>query len=71
MVTILMMSGKVIGLLKIKIFWNEDYDAMIFAHDFANKILLNNSNHIVDVIIWPKFGNFSISEREVITNSVL
>ena len=71
MVTNLMVSGKVIGLLKIKVFWNEGYDAITFAHDFAYKILLNNSNYIVDVAIWPTFGNFIISVREVIINSVL
>ena len=39
-------------------FWNEDYDV-------SNKILSRDSNYIVDVIMWPKFGNFSISMREV------
>ena len=73
MVTNLTMSGKVIGLLKIKVFWNEGYDAITFAY----KILLNNSNYIVDVAVWPTFGNFSVTEevredvREVIINSVL
>ena len=77
MVTNLTMSGKVIGLLKIKVFWNEGYDAITFTHGFAYKILLNNSNYIVDVAIWPTFGNFSVTEevredvREVIINSVL
>ena len=44
---------------------------MISAHDVNNKILLLKSNYIVDVAIWPKFGNCSISMREVIIISIL
>ena len=38
MVAILMMSAKMVtlGLLKIKVFWNKDYDAILFAHDVTN-----------------------------------
>ena len=55
------MSAKTVtpDLLKINLIWNEDYDV-------SNKILSRDSNYIVDVIMWPKFGNFSISMREVI-----
>ena len=28
-------------------------------------------NYIEDVVMWPKFGNFSISMREVIITSIL
>ena len=73
MVTILMMSAKIApsGLLKIKVFWNKGYDAMIFVHDMINKILSRDSNYIVDVVIWPKFGDSSISIKEVIITSIL
>ena len=67
-----MMSVKLVTLsvLKIKIFWNEDYDVIISVHDVANKILLRNSIYIVDVAMWPKFGNSNISMREVIITSI-
>ena len=60
MVAVLMMSAKLatLGLLKIKIFWNKDYDVIIYAHDVTNKILSNDSSYIVDVVKWPKFGNW-------------
>ena len=59
------------GLLKITVFWNKGYDAITFVDDLTNKILSHDSNHIVDVFMWPKFGNCSISMREVITTSTL
>ena len=67
MVTTLM-SAKVatLGLLKIKKFWNNVYDVIFSAYDVINKILSRDSNYIVDVVIWPKFGNSSTSMREVI-----
>ena len=73
MVTILMMSGKVAtpGFLKINIFWNKDYDVTVSVHDVTNKILSRGSNYILDVLLWPKFDNFSISMREVIITSIL
>ena len=73
MVTILMMSAKMatLGLLKIKVFWNKGYDVIISVHDVTNKILSRDSNYIVDVAMWPKFGNSSISMREVIIASIL
>ena len=73
MVTILMMSAKMttLGLLKIKVFWNKGYDVIISVHDVTNKILSRDSNYIVDVVMWPKFGNSSISMKEVIITSIL
>ena len=67
MVTILMMLAKMAtpGLLKITVFWNKSSEVTISAHDGINKILSCDSNYIVDVVIWPKFGNYSISMREV------
>ena len=58
------------GILKIMVFWNEGYDVIIPVDDVTNKILSRNSNYIVDVFMWPRFGNSSISFREVITTSI-
>ena len=68
-----MMSAKMAtpGLLKITVFWNKGYDVIIPVDDITNKILSRDSNYIVDVVMWPKFGNSSISIREVIITSVL
>ena len=70
MVIILMISAKIatLGFLKIKVFWNKGYDVIIFAHDVTTKVLSHDSNYIVDVVMWPKFGNSSVSMREVITS---
>ena len=70
MVTILIMSAKMAtpGLLKIRVFWNEGYDVIIFVHDVTNKILSCDSNYIIDVVMWPKFGNCTTSIRKVITS---
>ena len=64
-----MISAKLVtlGLLKIKVFWRKDYEVIISIHDLTNEILSRDSNYIVDVVMWPNFGNSSISMREVIT----
>ena len=56
-----MMSEKLAtpGFLKIKIFWNKSYGDIILDYDVINKILSRDSNYVVDVAMWPKFGNFS------------
>ena len=59
------------GLLKIKVFWNKGYDVIISVNDVTNKILSRDSNYIVDVFMWPKFGNSSTGMREVITTLIL
>ena len=53
MVTILMMSAKMdaLDLLKIKVFWNKDYDIIFFVHDVINKVLSCDSGYIVDVVM--------------------
>ena len=68
-----MMSVKMTtpGLLNITVFWNEGYDVIISVDDVTNKVLSRDSNNVVDVLMWPKFGNCSISMREVITTSIL
>ena len=63
-----MMSAKLttLGFLKIKLFWNQVYDVIIFVHGFTNKILSRDVNYIRDAVMGPEFGNSSISTREVI-----
>ena len=53
------------GLLKIKVFWNKGYDVIISGHDVTINILSLESNYIVDVVMWLKFGNSGFSMREV------
>ena len=59
------------GLLKLMVFWNKGYDVIISVNDVTNKILSRDSNYVVDVLMWPKFGNCTISMREVIATSIL
>ena len=59
------------GLLKVTVFWNKGYDVIIPVNDVTNKILSRDSNYIVDVFMWSKFGNSSISMKQVITTSIL
>ena len=68
-----MMSAKMAttGLVKIRVFWKKGYDVIISVYDVINKILSHDSNYIVDVFMWPKFGDCNISMREVITTSIL
>ena len=63
-----MMSAKMAtsDLLEIKVFWNKDYDVIIYVHDFSNKNLSRDSNYIVEVVMLPTFGDSRISMREVI-----
>ena len=73
MVTILMMSAKMatLDLLKVKVFWNKSYDVITSAYDVTKKILSRDSKYIVDAVMWLKFGNSTISMREVIITSIL
>ena len=70
MVKILMMPAKMAtsGLLKIKVIWNTVYYIIYSVCDVTNKILSHDTNYILDVFMWPKFGNSSICIREVITS---
>ena len=58
-------------LLKIKIFWKNGYDVIIFVHDAINKILSRDSNYYTNVVMWPKFDNSKISVREAIITPIL
>ena len=70
MVVFLMVSSELVSLdlLKVKIFWNKGYDVVIFVHVFTSKDLWREWNYIRDVAMWLKFGNSSISMKEVITS---
>ena len=73
MATILIMSAKLASpaLLKLKIFQNKADDVIILDYDVTNKIFLRDSNYIVDLGMLPKFGNYSISMRDVFITSIL
>ena len=65
-----MMPAKVAipDLLKTTVFRNKGYDVIIPVYDVTNKILLRDSNYIIDVVMC---GNSSVSMREVIITSIL
>ena len=67
MVIILMMSAKMFtpGLPKTTTFWNKGYDVIISAVVMPSPIKFHPVIQIVDVVMWPKSGNSSISMREV------
>ena len=69
----LMMSAKLatLSLLKLKVFWNKGYDDIIYVYNVTNEILSRDSNYIVEVAMRPKFGNSSVSMREVIITLIL
>ena len=73
MVAIFMMSAKMATteLLKVKLFRKKGYDVILSAHDITNKISSRDSNYNVNIVMWPKFGNSSISVIEVIRTSIL
>ena len=73
MAKILMMSAKMAtpDILKIRVFWNKGYDVIISDHYVTNKFLSRDSNYIIDVVMWSKFGNCSITMRKVIITSIL
>ena len=68
-----MMSAKLATPIfpKLNKFRNKGSDAIILDDGVTNKILSRDSNHIVDVAMWPKIGKFSISVREVMKTTIL
>ena len=67
-----MMTAKMAtpDLLKIKVFWNKGYYVIYSVYDVTNK-MSHESNYIMDMVMWPKFGNSSICKTEVIGTSFL
>ena len=68
MSTIFMMSAKMVtpGLPKIKLCFKKVHDFIICIYDVSNNFFSGDSDYIVDVVMWPKFGNSSIYIRKVI-----
>ena len=68
-----MMSAKIatLGLLKIDIFWKIGYEVIFFVHGITEKKLSRDANNIVNLVMWSKFCNSSISMKEDIINSIL
>ena len=56
--------------LKIKVFWNKGYGVITYVHNVTNKFLLCDWNYIVDISMWPKFGNSNISITDFIITSI-
>ena len=73
MVIVLMMSVNMAppGLCKIKVFWKKGYDVIFSVNDVTSKTLSCDSNYVVDMVMWPKFGNPSIPMIELIVTSTL
>ena len=67
-----MMSAKLATLVprKKEVFWNKGYDVIISVYGVTKKILSRDSRFVF-VVMLPKFGNSSISIREVIIISIL
>ena len=60
-----------LDLLKISVFWNAIIYVIIYVHDVTIIFLSRDSNYIIDDVMWAKFGNCSISMRNVIVISNL
>ena len=45
------------------IFQNKGYGVIIVNYGVTNKVLSLYSDYVVDVVMWPKFGDSSISMR--------
>ena len=54
-----------------KTFWNKGYDELTHIYDVTNTVSSCHSNYIVDIVMWPKFVNSSVSVREAIIPSIL
>ena len=67
------MSAKAatLDVLKINVFWKKADDLVVFVSDVPNETLSYDSNYIVDVVMWPKFGNSSNSIKRVFIISIL
>ena len=61
MINILMISAELgtPDLLKLKVFWNENYDLKTSVYDVSNKVLTCESNYIVDVVFMKSYYNFN------------
>ena len=73
MVINLMISAKMatLDVVKTMVFWSKSYDVIIHVHYVTKKNLSRDLNYIVDVVMWTKFCNRSISMTEVIITLIL
>ena len=63
-----------LGFFEINVLWNKSYDVIISGHNIhniTNKMFTRDSIYIAGDVMWSKFGNSSISIREVIIISIL
>lgn len=49
-----------------KIFESKGYEVIISFNDFTKKLSSCDSDHTVDVVIWPKLGNSNFFTRELL-----
>ena len=56
------------GIVEIKIFWNTGYGVKNHVHDIT-KTLSRDAKYIVDLLMWLRFGDSSVSKREVFVTS--
>lgn len=70
---ILMISAKLAipGLFEITAFSSEVYDVTILVTDVIFKTLLDDSNYVLNLVLWSISDNCSISTREVIIALIL
>ena len=70
---ILMISAKLAtpGLFEITVFSSEVYDVTILVTDVIFKTLLDDSNYVLNLVLWSISDNCSISTREVIIALIL
>ena len=59
------------ALLKLKVFWIKGYYVIYSVYGVTSKIFSDDSNYIMGMVMWPKFGNSSICTREVFITTVL
>ena len=65
-----LMSAKLAtpGIAEIKIFWNAGYGVIKNVDDITKK-LSRDAKYIADLLMWLRFGNSSVSKREVFVTS--
>ena len=48
-----------------KVFWYKGYDVIISVPYVISKVLLRDSDFIVNLIVWPKFADSSVREATI------
>ena len=60
----------ILDLLTSKLFWIKGFNVKISAHDVTNKILISDLYCVLEVVMWPMFGNSSTTMTEVTITSI-